>query len=106
MEHVVQLGINIDDEAIRRAIVADAKSQVIGRIEKDVRAELGVKGSSWTRSQFADEVADAIIERAGGDIVEQTVAALVDRLPRRKWFREAVGEDASRAMASGGSDGD
>ena len=98
MEHVIQLGINLDDEAIRRAIVADAKTQIIDRLEKDVRVELDVKGASWNRSQFADEVANVIIDRLGGAIVDQTVAALADKLPRRKWFREA--------MSSGANDGD
>ena len=90
MEHVVQLGINIDDDAIRRAVEKDAKNEIINKIISDVKYELGIKDSRWSRSDFADEVADKIIEKLGEDIVNQTVASLVDKLPRRKWFREQV----------------
>ena len=90
MEHVVHLGINIDDNAIREAVCKDAKNQIINSITQDVKNELGIKDSRWSRSNFADEVADKIIERLGEDIVNQTVASLIEKLPRRKWFREQV----------------
>lgn len=90
MEHVVHLGINIDDNAIREAVCKDAKDQIINSITKDVKYELGIKDSRWSRSDFADEVANKIIEKLGEDIVNQTVASLIDKLPKRKWFREQV----------------
>lgn len=90
MEHVVHLGINIDDNAIREAVCKDAKAMIINSITKDVKYELGIKDSRWSRSDFADEVANKIIEKLGEDIINQTVASLIDKLPRRKWFREQV----------------
>lgn len=101
MEHVIQLGINLDDEAITKAVVRDAKNQIIEALAREVRSELGITGNRYSRSEIAEEIADAIMERCCDDIVRQTVERLADTLPRRKWYRGAVS-----ASVAGASDGD
>ena len=101
MEHVIQLGINLDDEAITNAVVRDAKNKIIDALARDVRSELGITGNRYNRSEIAEEIADAIMERCREDIVRQTVERLADTLPRRKWYRDAV-----LASVAGASDGD
>ncbi len=97
MEHVVQLGINLDDEAIVRAVVRDAKNQIIDALAREVRSELGITGNRYNRSELADEIADAIMERCREDVVRQTVERLADTLPRRKWYRDAVSASMGEA---------
>lgn len=95
MEHIVQFGINIDDDAIRDLVVRDAKKQIIAELTKDVQRELGITGNRYSRSDVADEIADEIMERCREDIVHETVERLAGTLPRRKWFRDAVSEEVS-----------
>lgn len=90
MEHVVQLGINLDDETITNAVVRDAKNKIIDALAREVRSELGITGNRYNRSAVADEIADAIMEQCREEIVRQTVERLSDTLPRRKWYRDAV----------------
>lgn len=97
MEHVVQLGINLDDEAIVKAVVRDAKNQIIDALAREVRGELGITGNRYNRSELADEIADAIMERCREDVVRQTVERLADTLPRRKWYRDAVSASIKEA---------
>ena len=37
MEHVVQIGIGIDDESIKRSIVENAEKQIIDRLYCELR---------------------------------------------------------------------
>ena len=95
MEHIVQFGINIDDDAIRNLVVSEAKKLIIGELTKDVQRELGITGNRYNRSDVAEEIADEIMERCREDIVRDTVERLADTLPRRKWFRDAISGEVS-----------
>ena len=88
MEHVIQIGISVDDEAIQKAVVAQAAKLLAEEFEKafidrsyygkpapgiDARRIIAVK---------VDEYKDIIIERA----VEQ----VVDTIKRSKAYKDAV----------------
>lgn len=36
MEHVIQIGVSVDDEAIQKQIMATAEKQIVGEIKHDI----------------------------------------------------------------------
>lgn len=100
MEHVVQLGINIDDEAIAEAVKRDAYKEVIKQLTDEARKALPRKyeyggygkGDVDWRGIIDDEVAEkvgSIISEKSDEIVEMAVKRVYDSITRRKPFREA-----------------
>lgn len=100
MEHVVQLGINIDDTAIAEAVKRDAYDQVMKQLTDEARNALPKryeyrgygKGDVDWRGIIDDEVAKrvgAIVADKSDEIVEMAVKRVYDSIIRRKPFREA-----------------
>lgn len=89
MEHVVQLGISIDDDAIQKQVMASAEKKIIGEIKNDIESQIIERHrASWSydRSrdglnlttyaeaiirEWLDENSDKIIELAGKMVAEK-----------------------------------
>lgn len=107
MEHVIQLGINLDDDAIRRAVEREAKDRIIESIKRDVEKEMGIErtksgwgGLTYSADRVVKEVVESICDDCRDQIVELAASKLAERAPRQKWYREmmpgAVGEAVER----------
>lgn len=103
MEHIVQFGINIDDETIRKTIEADAKNQVIEGLKDEVREYLGIKRDRdyYGRSVFnyrdiveriKKELVAEFKENMRREVFDDVVNTLSKTTVRQKWFREAVSD--------------
>lgn len=104
MEHVVQLGINIDDGSIARAIENGAKEQIVDKISLVIEEAMGItrKGGDYFRgirqpiSYKADNAVSLVIERICEDcrdqIIEMASSKLAERAVRQKWYRDAMAE--------------
>lgn len=95
MEHVVQFGVSIDDEAIQRKILDSAEKTIIGDLKREVGkhilqsrysygADLTVLTSLGEKlvGEWLDEHKDEVIEAAANKIAE--------KVSRTKKFKEAV----------------
>ncbi len=86
MEHVIQIGVSIDDEAIQKQIMATAEKKIIGEIKDDIEKLIIEKRRSYYSSkeemslteraeaiirEWLDENSDRIIECAGKLIAEK-----------------------------------
>lgn len=96
MEHIIQFGINIDDEAIRKAVVAEAKKQIIDSIQKDVEQVVFEdrygRPNKGKLSYYAEELIKETVDKYREPIIAGVIAGLVDKISRTKKFKEAVGE--------------
>lgn len=96
MEHIIQFGINIDDEAIRKAVVAEAQKQIIDSIQKQVEkvifSETYGHVNKGKLSYYAQEMIKDTIDAYRDRIIEGVIASLTDKISRTKKFKEAVGE--------------
>lgn len=91
MEHIVQFGINIDDDAIKRAICANVEKVVIADIRKQIEKELGFGEYSYRYgSRFVDGIVDTVLEEHLGEVADAVAAKVADRLCKRKSFTDAV----------------
>ena len=88
MEHVIQIGISVDDNAIQKAVVAQAAKLLAEEFEKAFidRSYYGKPAPGIDARQIiadkVDEYKDLIIERA----VEQ----VVNIIKRSKAYKDAV----------------
>lgn len=92
MEHIVQFGIAIDDNAIKQRVEAQALDQVVSKFVAEMKANLPKRygDTDWTRVA-CDAVSDFINENKG-EIIEEMKTALIEKVTRTKAYREAVGE--------------
>lgn len=90
MEHVVQFGINLDDESIKEAVVHGATKKLIKDLEDNV---FSYKNSySSTLSGGAQAVIEGWLEKNRDDIINKTVDGLIEILKNRKAFRDKIAE--------------
>lgn len=98
MEHILQFGINIDDDAIVKAITAKAEKMVIDelveRTKKDIDETIYSKGyyrdrdlRDWVKDEFIK-----FLETNKDDIISRASEKLADKLFRTKQVKEAVSE--------------
>lgn len=94
MQHIVQLGINIDDDAIRRAVEADAKKEIINGIKNDIIKV--VFENYWGTpnknrlSDYAGEIIKETINEYRDEIIAATATLLASRIAKSKTYQEAV----------------
>ena len=96
MEHVVQFGINIDDEAIKKAIEKNVMMQVAGRIKGDVMKSITGKKECTnyeytTRlKEIVQETTSEFLETNRDEIIEATACKLTERLMKTKAVKDMV----------------
>lgn len=97
MEHVVQFGINIDDEAIKRAVLESGVKTIEAQIKQDIINKLftpyrygNANPASDPLSTWAQNlVADTLAENRDA-IISQAAAILADKMGRSVKVREAI----------------
>lgn len=97
MEHILQFGINIDDERIKKEIYESAKKQIMDDIRNDVKCQI-FEVNAWTGTPTkipAPAVRNAIdktIETYKDDIIEMAAEKLAERLFKTKKWKETQEE--------------
>lgn len=91
MEHIVQFGINLDDNAIRQSIVAQAAEECRKAIKE-------LKGNYYDKDGIRAIVAyeasiqiNRLIKENSEEIISRAVKEVANSLTRTKVFREAAG---------------
>lgn len=98
MEHIVQFGISIDDDAIKKSIEKNVMSQVANSIRNDaMKAIVGRKKCTdfeYTEKLKAiiETVANEFLENNRDEIIEVTSKKLVDRLSKTKAVKDLVND--------------
>lgn len=92
MEHIVQFGIAIDDNAIKQRVEAQALDQVVSKFVAEMKANLPRKYGDIDWGSVAYRAVRDFIDENKAEIIEEMKAALVEKVTRTKAYREAVGE--------------
>ena len=92
MEHIVQFGINIDDEAIKKYVVEMATKDLKSKLEEDIKSI--VAGQPWMFSnkvkEYAEKYADQFFTENKEEIIERTANKLMEKLARTKAVKEML----------------
>ena len=95
MEHIIQFGITIDDEAIKQTILDNAEKNIMDRITKDVQLAI-FRTNGWSDAPtnqlrpWVEEKVDVILKENKDTIVELAAEKLAERLARTKKAKELV----------------
>ena len=97
MEHIVQFGISIDDNAIKQRVEAQALDQVVSKFTSEMKSNLPKKYGSIDWSRVAYDAVSDFIEENKAEIIAEMKAALIEKVTRTKAYREAIGEALEEA---------
>lgn len=104
MEHILQFGINIDDEMIKKTIVDTASQQIVNSIRNDIMKQLtsNKKPTEWDYTNklkwIVEENAEAFIKEYKDEIIEKTSDKLTERLIKTKAIKDMVNKAVSDLM--------
>lgn len=88
MEHILQFGVNIDDDAIRKTVEAKVTTEIKSEIKRSVRNKLINTWGDFTPNmrdiirEVVEEYKDEIISRASEDVANS--------MKRSKKYKEAL----------------
>lgn len=91
MEHIIQFGVTIDDDAIKKNIEKNAVDKLVADIKKEVRDEIFI-GSGWNRglSYKVQEIIKEALAEYKDEIIKEATAELVETMKRSKKYKEAL----------------
>ena len=99
MEHILQFGIDIDDEFIKKNIYTVAEDrcvrEVVNQFERTV-FDYSCWGDKQGVTQWARQRFDEFLEGHKDAIIEKAALVLADKLSRSKTVREAAAIVAHR----------
>lgn len=99
MEHVIQIGVSVDDEAIQKQIMATAEKQIIGEIKKDIEKEIIYKRNRYYGSppeteltERAEEIVKEWLNENSDKVIECAGKLIADKVYRSKAWKAKYGE--------------
>lgn len=101
MEHIVQFGITVDDDAIKNLIVNKASETVV----KEVKRELGVDNKYFSNGVVTKMVSDEVQNQFNlhkEEIIEATAKALAEKLIKTKLVKERVSKVLDNVLGKEG----
>ena len=101
MEHIVQFGITVDDDAITNLIVNKASETVVN----EVKRELGVDNKYFSNSVVTKMVSDEVQNQFNlhkEEIIEATAKALAEKLIKTKLVKERVSKVLDNVLGKEG----
>lgn len=96
IEHIVQFGISIDDEQIKKTIEKNAMQQVVATFRNDIIKEM-VGKNNYTKSDYSTKMWNSINEQIKTfldenreEIIEIASEKLAERLAKTKKVKDMV----------------
>lgn len=99
MEHIVQFGIGIDDDAIIKNVMNHAEKSIIKDLKNEIKSgierEIFMIDRGWTGEErklglheWVKDLVVKILEDNKNDIIEMAAERLADRMSRSKAIKE------------------
>ena len=92
MEHIIQFGITIDDDAIKKNVEANAMNEIVKSFVNEMKSNLP---KAWGGRVDWDRVAygcvDKFLDKNKAEIMELAANRLVEKVYRTKAWREKYG---------------
>lgn len=92
MEHIIQFGISIDDDCIRKKVEEQATHSVIRQISSNVENAVKEKWGYTRRDHWREIVADQankFVEEHKGEIIDTAIGLIAEKMQKSKAYREA-----------------
>lgn len=101
MEHIVQFGIGIDDEVIKKRVEEKAEKEIIQSIKEDISNTMFERYYSYSTPKnhivgvkgFAENLFKEFIEENKDLIIDTAVKQLIDSLSRKKIVKDKLEQE-------------
>lgn len=96
MEHIVQFGINIDDDVIKKNIERNVQNQVVNIIKQDCMKQLVGKKEcteyeyNYKIESLIQETTTDFLQKYKDEIIKATSDKLVERLAKTKAVKDML----------------
>lgn len=104
IEHIVQFGINIDDEQIKKTIEKNAMQQVVATFRNDVIKEM-IGKQNYNKSDYSTKMWNAINEQIEifldenrEEIIKIASEKLAEKLAKTKKVKDMVAHTISNLL--------
>ena len=92
MEHIIQFGVTIDDDAIRKNVEANAMSAITNEFVAEMKSRLPKRYGTVDWDRVAFNCVEEFIEQNKTEIMDMAADRLVEKVHRTKAWREKFGE--------------
>ena len=99
MEHVIQIGVSVDDEAIQKQIMATAENKIIGEIKKVIEKKILYKRDKYygrppetELTERAEEIVKEWLNENSDKVIECAGKLIADKVYRSKAWKAKYGE--------------
>ena len=101
MEHIVQFGIGIDDEIIKKRVEEKAEKEIIQSIKEDIANTMFERYYSYSTPRnhivdvksFAENIFKEFLEENKDLIIDTAIKQLVDSLLRKKIVKDKLEQE-------------
>lgn len=97
MEHIIQFGITIDDDVIKRNIEEKATKQIAGSVSQSLNDKLFSRYGGFTYD--SQEMFGQFLDKYKDEIIANATAQVVDSIKRSKKYKEALAKVAEEMIS-------
>lgn len=94
MEHIIQIAVGVDDEAIRKRVIESAYNDVVNKLMEEAKKDVKLNNRSYYRQTWSDIIDHALHKYFDDNkdlIIELAAEKLANSYKRTKAFREKMG---------------
>lgn len=102
MEHLIQIGVHVNDKEIEANILQAAAKEIIEPMKDEIKKRL-ISSRSWGSPELTDSAKGIVKEFLNENkerLIELAAKELAEKLARTKAAKEAVGEVAGQMKGS------
>ena len=97
MEHIIQFGITIDDDAIKKNIEEKATNKIVGAVTQSLKDKLFNRYGGFTYD--SQEMFKQFLDKYKDEIIANAVDQVVDSIKRSKKYKEALAKVAEEMIS-------
>lgn len=91
MEHIVQFGVTIDDDAIKKNVEAQALNALVEKLTAEIKSNLPKRYGTVDWNRVAYNCIEEFIGQNKAEIMDMAADRLVEKVARTKAWREKYG---------------
>jgi len=97
LEHVIQIGVSIDDEAIQKQIMASAETKIVAEIKSQVEGTIFHRRNYYgnTKTELSEVGVQAVrewLDENSDKIISMAANAIADKVYRSKAWKAKYGK--------------
>ena len=97
MEHVIQIGIGVDDEAVQKRVEKCAYDDILKSLIDDAKKTLGHTGypQRIDQDRYVRNAASNLVDEHKDEIIEAAINRVYESVRRSKKFRDKLDETSN-----------